>query len=177
MLPNYGALLEKRLGITFDSAATSPNAVGLAGIKPLTTEERKNLTQSVDRIYKVFTEHVAEGRNMELSQVMNIAEGRVWSGSMAKQIGLVDEIGGLHAAISKAAALADIDNNFKIYEYVAPRTPFEEWLSASSLVMAKSLGVDYNIYGEELRDIISQLPILTSTGIQAQHFGNMSIEF
>lgn len=177
VLPYYGSMLEKRLGITFDSAATSPNAVGLAGIKPLTTEERKNLTQSVDRIYKVFTEHVAEGRNMELSQVMNIAEGRVWSGSMAKQIGLVDEIGGLHAAISKAAALADIDNNFKIYEYVAPRTPFEEWLSASSLVMAKSLGVDYNIYGEELRDIISQLPILTSTGIQAQHFGNMSIEF
>lgn len=178
VIPNFGTLLEQRLGITFDSAATSSNAVGLTGIKPLTTEERENLTQSVDRIYKVFTEHVAEGRNMELSEVLSIAEGRVWSGTMAKEIGLVDEIGGLHMAITKAVNLADIENNFKLYEFVAPRTPFEEWLSASSFVMAKNLGIDYNIYGQELRDIISQMPVLTSlSGVRAEHFGAMNIEF
>ena len=178
VLPNYGSFLEKRLGITFDSAATSPNAIGLAGIKPLTADERKNLSQSVDRIYEVFTEHVAEGRNMEISEVLNIAEGRVWSGTMAKEIGLVDEIGGLHLAIIKAATLADIEDNFKIYEYVAPRSPFEEWLNSSALVMAKDLGIDYNIYGEELREIISQMPVLTSmSGVRTQHFSNMKIEF
>lgn len=178
VIPNFGTLLEKRLGITFDSAATSSNAVGLTGIKPLTTQERNNLTQSVDRIYKVFTEHVAEGRNMELSEVLNIAEGRVWSGTMAKKIGLVDEIGGLHVAITKAVNLADIENSFKLYEFVAPRTPFEEWLSSSSFVMAKSLGIDHNIYGQELRDIISQLPVLTSlSGVRAEHYGSMNIEF
>lgn len=178
VLPNFGTLLEKRLGISFDSAATSANAVGLAGIKPLTAQERKNLSESVDRIYKVFTEHVAEGRNLELSEVMTIAEGRVWSGVMAKQIGLVDEIGGLHAAISKAVTLADIQNNFKIYEYVAPRSPFEEWLNSTSLVLAKNLGVDYNVYGKELREIVSQMPVLSSmSGIRAQHFGDMNIEF
>ena len=178
VLPNFGTLLEKRLGISFDSAATSANAVGLAGIKPLTAQERKNLSQSVDRIYKVFTEHVAEGRNLELSEVLTIAEGRVWSGVMAKQIGLVDEIGGLHAAISKAVTLADIQNNFKIYEYVAPRSPFEEWLNSTSLVLAKNLGVDYNVYGEELREIVSQMPVLSSmSGVRAQHFGDMNIEF
>lgn len=178
VIPNFGTLLEKRLGITFDSAATSSNAVGLTGIKPLTTQERNNLTQSVDRIYKVFTEHVAEGRNMELSEVLNIAEGRVWSGTMAKKIGLVDEIGGLHVAITKAVNLADIENNFKLYEFVAPRTPFEEWLSSSSFVMAKSLGIDHNIYGQELRDIISQIPVLTSlSGVRAEHYGSMNIEF
>ena len=178
VIPNFGTLLEKRLGITFDSSATSSNAVGLTGIKPLTTQERNNLTQSVDRIYKVFTEHVAEGRNMELSEVLNIAEGRVWSGTMAKKIGLVDEIGGLHVAITKAVNLADIENNFKLYEFVAPRTPFEEWLSSSSFVMAKSLGIDHNIYGQELRDIISQIPVLTSlSGVRAEHYGSMNIEF
>lgn len=178
VLPNFGKLLEKRLGITFDSAATSASATGLAGIKPLTAQERKNLSQSVDRIYTVFTEHVAEGRNMEIAEVLNIAEGRVWSGSMAKEIGLVDDIGGLHAAISKAVALADIQNDFKIYEYVAPRTPFEEWLNTTSFVLAKNLGVDYNIYGEELREVIGQMPILTSmSGIRTQHFGEMNIEF
>lgn len=178
VLPNFGTLLEKRLGISFDSAATSANAVGLAGIKPLTAQERKNLSESVDRIYKVFTEHVAEGRNLELSEVLTIAEGRVWSGVMAKQIGLVDEIGGLHAAISKAVTLADIQNNFKIYEYVAPRSPFEEWLNSTSLVLAKNLGVDYNVYGEELREIVSQIPVLSSmSGVRAQHFGDMNIEF
>ena len=178
VVPNFGTLLEKRLGITFDSAATSPAAEGLIGIKPLTTQERSVITKSVDRIYDVFTEHVAEGRNMELSDVLEIAEGRVWSGTMAKEIGLVDEIGGLHAAISKAVTLADIENNFKIYEFIAPLTPFEEWLNSTSFLFAKSLGIDYNIYGEELREIIGQLPVLTSMkGVRAQHFGNMNIEF
>ena len=178
VLPNFGYMLEQRFGITFDSAATSANAVGLAGIKPLTAQERKNLSQSVDRIYNVFTEHVAEGRNLPIEDVLKIAEGRVWSGTMAKEIGLVDEIGGLHAAISKAVALADIKNDFKIYEYVAPRSPFEEWLNANSLVLAKSLGIDYNIYGEELREIISQMPLLNSmSGVRAQQFGDMKIEF
>ena len=178
VLPNFGKLLEQRLGITFDSAATSVNAVGLAGIKPLTSQERKNLSQSVDRIYKVFTEHVAEGRNLPIEDVLKIAEGRVWSGTMAKEIGLVDEIGGLHAAISKAVALADIKNNFKIYEYVAPLSPFEEWLNATSFGFAKSVGIDYNIYGEELRDIFSKMPVLGSlSGIRAQQFGDMNVEF
>lgn len=178
VLPNYGLFLEKRLGITFDSAATSANAVGLAGIKPLTPQERKNLSQSVDRIYNTFTEHVAQGRNMALSDVLEISEGRVWSGVMAKEIGLVDEIGGLHAAISKAVSLADIEGNFKIYEFIAPRSPLEEWLSSSSFVLAKDLGIDYDIYGEELREILSQMPILTSmSGIRTQHYGNMNIEF
>ena len=178
VLPNFGTLLEKRLGITFDSAATSASAAGLAGITPLTARERKMLNKSVDKIYTTFTQHVAEGRNLPIEDVLNIAEGRVWSGTMAKEIGLVDEIGGLHAAITKAVSLADIERNFKIYEYVAPRTPFEEWLNTTSLVFAKSLGVDYDIYGEELRDIVSKMPILTSmSGIRTQHFGEMNIEF
>ena len=177
IIPNIGTMLEKRLGITFDSAATSPAATGLAGIQPLSAQERKMLSKSIDRVYTVFTEHVAEGRNLAIEEVLNIAEGRVWSGCMAKEIGLVDEIGGLHAAISKAVAMADIEHNFKIYEFVAPRSPFEEWLNTTSFVLAKNLGIDYNIYGEELREILSQLPVLNSTGIQAQHFGDMSIEF
>lgn len=178
VLPNFGTLLEKRLGITFDSAATSASATGLAGITPLTAQERKMLNKSVDKIYTTFTQHVAEGRNLHIEDVLNIAEGRVWSGIMAKEIGLVDEIGGLHAAITKAISLADIEQNFKIYEYVAPRTPFEEWLNTTSFVLAKNLGVDYNIYGEELRDIVRQMPILTSmSGIRTELFGEMNIEF
>lgn len=178
VIPNIGTMLEKRLGITFDSAATSSAARGLTGITPLTPQERNMLSKSVDRIYTVFTQHVAEGRNLAIEDVLDIAEGRVWSGSMAKEIGLVDEIGGLHAAITKAVNMADIEHNFKIYEYVAPRSPFEEWLNSTSLVFAKSLGIDYNIYGEELRDIISQMPVLTSmSGVRAQHFGDMSIKF
>ena len=178
VLPYFGNMLEKRFGITFDSAATSDSAVGLAGIKPLTAEERKMMNKGVDRVYTVFTEHVAEGRNLPIEDVLNIAEGRVWSGSMATEIGLVDEIGGLHDAITKAVNLADLGDDFKICEFVAPRSPFEEWLNTTSLVFAKNLGIDHNIYGEELREIISQMPILNSmSGIRAQHFGDMAIEF
>ena len=178
VLPNFGTLLEKRLGITFDSAATSATATGLTGITPLTAQERKMLSKSVDKIYTTFTQHVADGRNLPIDEVLEIADGRVWSGIMAKEIGLVDEIGGLHAAITKAISLADIEQNFKIYEYVAPRTPFEEWLNTTSFVLAKNLGVDYNIYGDELRDIVRQMPILTSmSGIRTELFGEMNIEF
>lgn len=179
VIPNMGTMLEKRLGITFDTVATSPSASGLAGIQPLSSQERKYYAKGVDRVYTTFVEHVAEGRNLDVKYVYNIAEGRVWSGAMAKEIGLVDEIGGINKAIAKAAELADIrPDNFKIYEFVAPLSSFEEWINSMGMVYAERWGIDYNIYCEEICDIIRELPIITSMGgIQAQVFGDMKIEF
>ena len=178
IIPNVGGMLEKRLGITFDSAATSPAASGLAGITPLSAEERKSISKGVDRVYTTFTEHVAEGRNLDLKYVYTIAEGRVWSGAMAKEIGLVDEIGGINMAIAKATQLADISSDFKLYEFVAPTSSFEQWINSMSMVYAERWGVDYAIFGDDIRDIIMELPMITSMdGIKTQLYGDIKIEF
>ena len=178
MIPNIKNLLTYRLGITIDNTYTSPAALTPSIFQPVTDIQRKNLNKSVDKVYETFTQHVAEGRNLDINDVLNIAEGRVWSGTMAKEIGLVDAIGGFNEAVGKAIELADISSNYKICEYVAPLTPFEEYLNSMSFAYTKSLGLDYNIYGDEMRDIISEIPmVFTYLGIQTRVVGDLKIEF
>ena len=178
MIPNIKNLLTYRLGITIDNTYTSSAALTPSLFQPVTDIQRKNLNKSVDKVYETFTQHVAEGRNLDINDVLNIAEGRVWSGTMAKEIGLVDAIGGFNEAVGKAIELADISSNYKICEYVAPLTPFEEYLNSMSFAYTKSLGLDYNIYGDEMRDIISEIPmVFTYSGIQTRVVGDLKIEF
>ena len=178
MIPNLQKLLEERIGITYDSAYTSPAAEGLSTFSPMSSDERNYIMKGVDRVYNTFTSHVAEGRNLDIDYVLTIAEGRVWSGDMAKEIGLVDEIGGLSKAIAKAVELADIGDNYKLYEYVAPLTPFEEWLDSMGMLYANTWGLDYNIYGEQIRSIIMDLSMITSMeGIRAEVVGDLRVEF
>jgi signal peptide peptidase SppA len=178
MIPNAKNFLTYRLGITFDGVQTSKAAVTPNIFQPVTDIQRKNLTKGVDRVYETFTQHVAEGRNLDINRVLEIAEGRVWSGTMAKEIGLVDAIGGFNEAVGKAVELADISSNYKICEYVAPLTPFEEYLNSMTATYTKSLGLDYNIYGDEMREIIKEIPmVFTHSGIQTRVVGDLKIEF
>lgn len=77
----------------------------------MTTEERAIIQESVEKIYDTFITHVSEGRKMDKSAVDSVGQGRVWSGTDAKALGLVDEIGGLDAAIEIAAKLAKLDKH------------------------------------------------------------------
>ncbi|MBR5853659.1 MAG: signal peptide peptidase SppA [Alistipes sp.] len=178
MIPNINNFLRYRLGITIDSVGTSPAALGMSLLEPLSNEQKASITKSVDRIYTTFTSHVAEGRNMSIEEVYNVAEGREWSGVMGKECGLVDAIGGINEAIGKAVELADIANNYTIYEFVPPLTPFEEWLNSFGAQYASVLGLDFNIYGKELCRMIEEVPVVfTTQGIQTLHPGNLKIEF
>ena len=178
MIPNIKNFLTYRLGVTLDGVQTSPAAVTPSLFQPVTDIQRKNLNKSVDRVYETFTQHVADGRNLDINKVLNIAEGRVWSGTMAKEIGLVDAIGGFNEAVGKAVELADISSNYKICEYVAPLTPFEEYLNSMTMVYAKNWGLNYNIYGDEIGDIIKEIPVIfTHSGIQTRVVGDLKIEF
>ena len=71
----------------------------------------------VDWIYDEFTAKVAESRKLDKAKVLEIAQGRVWSGIEAKKLGLVDEIGGLDRAISYAAQKASLGTNYRLTEY------------------------------------------------------------
>src|SRR5690554_4593574 len=77
---------------------------------------KETLTESVEMIYDTFVSRVAEGRNMTTAQVDSVAQGRVWTGTMAKELGLVDELGSLDDAISYAAELVE-STDYKITLY------------------------------------------------------------
>lgn len=127
-------LYTKKLGISFSQIGTNRNSVLGSQEYGFTPEQFTALQNNVNRGYELFKKRVAEGRKMTLAQVENIAQGRVWLGKDAKEIGLVDEIGGLNRAIAKAASLA------KCKEYYA-----QTWGEAPSLLeqlLNQSTGID-----------------------------------
>src|SRR5690606_3901770 len=101
--------LANRHGVTFEQVKTAEFADIYSLTRPKTPEELERIQVMVEDIYQDFLEKVAQGRNMSVEEVHEIAQGRVWSGEDALQIGLVDEMGGLGAAIAHAAELAELD--------------------------------------------------------------------
>lgn len=169
MIPNISNLLKNRIGITVDYALTSPEAMPMSYLNPMTERQKEVLLKSVDNIYTTFTSKVAEGRNLTIEQVYNVAEGRVWSGNQAVGNGLVDANGGLHEAIAKAADLADLGAEFKLKEIKTPLTPFEAWLEAMGMMTAKACGINYGIYGKDLNSLVKDnLYIFTHKGIMME---------
>ncbi len=104
------------LGITFDSVKTGKFADALTISRPKTPEEIAVLQRMIDWIYGEFVAKVAEGRNLTPQRVEEIAQGRVWSGTDALAVGLVDELGGLDAAIAHAAEKAGLGGNYRLLE-------------------------------------------------------------
>ena len=179
VLYNIEDALKNKLGVTSDSAATSPSAGQISILRSLTNEQRESINVGVNRVYTTFTSHVAEGRNLPIDDVLNIAEGRVWSGSNAVEIGLVDEIGGFTEAVAKATELAGISKKYALYEFNAPLTPFEQWLEEMGASATVNMGINNNsIYYEEIRNFIVANPMLiTNGGIQTIVPGDMQLDF
>jgi protease IV len=104
-------------GFTFDSVKTGKFADTLTIARPKTDEEMAVFQKMVDWIYGQFVAKVAEGRKLPIAKVEEIAQGRVWSGTEAKNLGLVDEIGGLNEAIKYAGKQAGLGEHFRLVEY------------------------------------------------------------
>ena len=179
MMYNIKHLLNNRLGVNVDSVYTSSAAIGPNLFMPMSSEWRKNMLKSVDRVYTTFTSHVAEGRNLPIEEVLKIAEGRVWSGSNAVEIGLVDEIGGFTEAVANATELAGISKNFALYEFNSPLSPFEQWLEGMGTSATVNMGISKSsLYFDEVRNFIIENPMLiTNGGIQARVPGDLQLEF
>ena len=125
LVPNLQQFFNNKLGVTFDDVATGPNAGGLSVVKPLTESQKRFIQQQIDTIYHDFKSRVAEGRKKSLMFVDSIAQGRVWSGSRALELGLIDRIGGLKEAVASAATMAKV-NTYSIREYPGERGLLEE---------------------------------------------------
>jgi protease-4 len=103
MIPDFSGLATDKLGVTFSTVESNRNADYMSTIQPMTDEQMNALQSSVNDIYEKFVGRVAEGRKLSVDSVKAIAEGRVWIGSSAKRLKLVDNIGGLQQAIADMA--------------------------------------------------------------------------
>ena len=109
-VPNAGKLLNDKLGIHFDGVKTNKLA-DLGDItRPFNEEEKALMQNMVNKGYELFTQRCADGRKMPIDEIKKIAEGRVWTGEMAKDLKLVDELGGIDRAIAVAAERAEIED-------------------------------------------------------------------
>ena len=116
MMPDASELLTNKLGLHFDGVKTHKMADMGSMSRPFNAEESALMQQMVNQGYALFTKRCAEGRNIPLEELCKIAEGRVWTGSMAKELKLVDELGGLDTAIQLAAELGKV-KDYKLKSY------------------------------------------------------------
>lgn len=123
MIPNASNLFNNKLGIHFGTVKTGKSEPASI-MAPLTPADRAAFQASVDRGYELFTRRCAEGRHMSQDSIKLIAEGRVWDGSEALRIGLVDKLGGLDAALADMAEELSAEH----YEVVTYPAKSNKWL-------------------------------------------------
>ena len=109
MFPNMEGLLTDKLGLHFDVVKTNKFADMGDMTRPFNNEEKAAMQNFINQGYKLFVQRCADGRGMSVEAIEKIAEGRVWTGATAKELGLVDELGGLDKAIDIAAEKAGVE--------------------------------------------------------------------
>ena len=167
IIPNFGELMNDKLGITTDVVKTNENSDLLTLTRPLTPYERQLLQENVEEGYDIFISHVAEGRNLTKEEVDKIGQGRVWSGENAIEIGLIDSFGGLEDAIEMAAEMEGLEN----YRTVSlPRLPdpFEELFKTGrknirARILKNELGEKHRYYelfkkASQMNGIYARMP-------------------
>ncbi|MEJ7769969.1 MAG: signal peptide peptidase SppA [Chitinophagaceae bacterium] len=124
IVPNMQNFFKNKLGITFDGVKTAEHADAMSSIKPLSALERTYIQNDVDTFYQTFLTRVADGRKMNIAEVDSMAQGRVWMGGKALQLGLVDKLGNLQDAVDCAARMAKI-KDYRLNEYPEPQSIFD----------------------------------------------------
>jgi len=165
LIPNAGKLLNQKLGISTETVNTNENSDFPSIYRPMEIYEREVMQKSIEKVYSDFVSKVSSGRKMTPAAVDSIGQGRVWSGSEAKKLGLVDETGGLRASIEEAAKLAGLET-YSLRELPVAEDPFFRILSQLSgevrmRILKNEMGEFYKIFDEirEIKDL---------SGIQAR---------
>lgn len=145
MIPNAERMFNDKLGITFDRVHTNTHPGILTATRSLDEVELEAINEQVSDIYYDFIGLVAEGRGMQVNDVDSIAQGRVWTGVHAQEIGLVDEMGSLKDAIEKAAELAEL-TDYRVKSLPEIIDPFQKLMEeltgqAKTEVFLQEMGV------------------------------------
>jgi protease IV len=128
IIPNPSKALDEKLGVRFDTVRTGPYSADFTLMFPWTEREHTYLQQRTDAYYELFLSKVAEGRDMTRDEVHAIAQGRIWSGRKAVELGLVDKLGTLEDAIESAATLAGLEE-YRIKEYPIFQNPLQKMIT------------------------------------------------
>lgn len=171
MIPMLDKTMKNKLGITYDTVRTGRYSAFGSPMIEFSQEENAMIQARVDAVYEDFLRKVAAGRHKTRDQVHEIAQGRVWPGKKAKEIGLVDDIGGLDRALAAAAKLAGVEK-YRTSEYPRTKSGLEQFIdqlthqqdkddSIKSWLIRSELGDMYPVY-KTLRDIRQ------SQGLQAR---------
>ena len=128
-LPNIHGMT-KKLGINAQTVETHQNALGYSFFQPLSETFKQRTIKSIENTYNTFKQRVIDGRGLTSAEVESIAQGRVWSGKQALNVGLVDHLGGLQDAIIAAAKAANIEN-YNIVNYPKFEEDLESVLSGA----------------------------------------------
>ncbi|MBQ6952801.1 MAG: signal peptide peptidase SppA [Bacteroidales bacterium] len=150
MIPEFSAV-SKKVGVGVETIGSNKHSDMFSLMRPFDTTELAYMQASVEDIYELFVNLVASSRGMEPARVDEIAQGRVWTGADALEIGLVDEIGTLEDAISYAAALADLHSSdeYSVVGYPKPLTFMEELLMSFGKTQEPSILADTPFAGME----------------------------
>ncbi len=152
VIPNMQKLFNNKFGITFDRAMTNSNADFIDVMQPLSPFQEAKIQQEVVEIYNDFTSLVASTRNLRQTFVDSIGQGRVWTGTDALEIGLVDEIGGIEKAIAYAAEKAELGSDYRVTELPEQKEPFQQLIEEMSgqtrtkAALKAELGEYYNYF-------------------------------
>ena len=148
MFPNMEGLLTDKLGLHFDMVKTNQfSDMGVLN-RPFNATEKEAMQKYINNGYELFVQRCADGRGMSVEAIKKIAEGRVWTGAAAKELGLVDELGGLDRALEIAAQKAEVET-YSIVNYPGKSSVFSTLLeqgkdSYINAQMDESLGEYYN---------------------------------
>ncbi|MCI6416175.1 MAG: signal peptide peptidase SppA [Bacteroidales bacterium] len=169
VMPNFARSLKNNLGITFDTVKTHSNSVAMSVTTKPSPEFKMMMQRNVENFYDNFITRVSEGRNKDKVYIDSIARGRVWAGSQAKALGLVDEHGGLKQAIETAARQAGI-SDYGLIAYPKTKdiaTQLLETLSGENEMktFAKELGKPYSFFLElksicQMQGVQARMPYL-----------------
>lgn len=160
--------LVNKLGITTDIVKTSPFADILNPTSELTEYERMVIQKYVNEGYETFVTKAAEGRNMSIEAIKEVASGRVWSGTQAKERNLVDILGGLDDAVQIAVEKAGLEDDYRVKYYPETKTLLEQILKEldqeiSAYRLKNELGIAYPLIKqlkelENMKGVQARLP-------------------
>jgi len=165
VLPNF-SIAANRYGIHSEQVRTHENASNYSPFVPIDDKFKAVTLEGVEQVYSTFIGHVAQGRKMTPAQVDAIAQGRVWSGSEAIKLGLVDKIGGMREALAEAARLAKI-KSYSTINYPEFKKDFEELFANFPFAKSKATFVKEEIGEENYRLLQEVKRFQNRKGVQA----------
>ncbi len=165
MVPSAQKMLKDKIGVEFDTVKTSRFATGISPFMDIDGQGGEIIQEGVDEIYEIFLNRVGEGRDMTREEVNEVAQGRVWTGQKAKEIGLVDVLGGLDDALEIAAQKAGLEK-YRVSQYPVTKEPLQAFIekvtgqktaSASTMLKEELIRSELGEEGYEMYEMMKEV--------------------